>query len=234
MFWKIMKGVCVFSDYCENCDYKNILDNVLDLKYYIEAKKYYADLPYHNFWHALQVILNAYKIIDDCKDENIQLNEKNIYLACLLHDAWYEKNPQDYWFKTKEDYSCYIAEKFLKLFWESNQDIQSIKNMIMATSMYWKFETIEQKIVRASDLLLMKQDYNIFVDTNQKLIEEYRLLNDKNITLDQRKNMTKSILEFYISQNIEITQKYASKSWYMNFKEKVQKNLDKYVNSVWL
>lgn len=233
----IMKIGEIFEKYNIKRNDIRILNKILDEKFYFIAQEYYftlensaTDLPYHNFWHALKVILNAYNIIQNCKNEWEKIDEISVYLALLFHDAWYSKDQTKFGFKLKEEYSVSIAEKCLN--WLVDKDkIKKIKTLIMSTYTYWTFNNIEEKIVRSSDLAWFAWDYDFFIDENKKLFEEYNILNPKKITVDDWKTMTKELADFYYNQDIHLTSLYKYNKWNSSFHIKIKQNVDRFLNS---
>lgn len=122
-------------------------------------------LTYHNAAHTRYVID---KVILIGKAEGVSEKELNLLkLAALFHDTGYLIDP-----KNHEEESCLIAATELADFGLSEQDFETIKNMIMATRLPQKPNTLLEKILADADLEYIGTDR--FYETSEKLLQEIR------------------------------------------------------------
>lgn len=194
---------------------------------------YDSSLLYHNFDHALETIANSEIIIKNCEKEKIAVDKKVVYYALLFHDAGYQENHLEKGFETKERYSAHLAHIALKQIGESKNMIESVFKTILATQKNTTLKTIEEKIVRASDLMGLADDYDTFKSNNKKFRRETEILTGKKLSSDEWKNQTKEIMEFYLNQDIKITQAYWNKNGQSDFHAKAQKNLTRFLTETY-
>lgn len=194
---------------------------------------YDSSLPYHNFDHALETIANSEIIIENCEKEKIPVDNKVVYYALLFHDAGYHENHLEKGFNTKEEYSAHLAQVALEEVGESEEIIRAVSKAILATQKNATFSAIEEKIVRASDLTSLADDYDTFKSNNEKFRKESEMLTGKKIPLDEWKNQTKKIMEFYLGQDIKITQAYWNKNGQSDFHTKARENLNRFLTETY-
>lgn len=194
------------------------------------SKLYNEKLKYHNFEHAQNTIEVSQEIIERCKKENLEVDEDVIYYALLFHDAGYFEDPQQYNFKNKEEYSAYLAREEMEKIGISNELIEKVVNTIMATHSEALFTTVEQKIVRASDLSGLSDDYETFLENNNRLKDEFEMLEGKEISINKWKLKTKEVVEFYLSQDIRLTKGYEDEEGNSLFHKKAKENLERFLN----
>jgi len=189
------------------------------------AKKYYDPrLPYHNWDHVLQTYAASRKIIKNCQSENIEVDEVVVDLSIAFHDADYIKDHLILGFSTKEALSVSIAEKELpKYNFESY--ITKVKQGIMATDPTTPLITIEQKIIRASDLAGLAGNYKNFKKNNLLLKQEAEMRTGNKFTGDEWKMLTNNIIVNFLSQNIQLTKHYFDKNGNSTFQVNARRNL---------
>ena len=102
-------------------------------------------LTYHSTEHTLHVLEKAIYIAnkEKVKDKDLEL----IKVAALYHDIGFTETHIDHEKKT-----CEIAEKQLKSYGYSNQDIKAICGMIMATKIPQNPQNLLEKIIADADL----------------------------------------------------------------------------------
>ncbi len=131
------------------------------------SEKLSADLHFHNLDHTKDVVNAAMRIAagESIRDEYELMRLKT---AALFHDAGYTVSYADH-----ENEGCFIARKHLPDFNYSEEDIEEICNMIMATKMPQKPENILEKILCDADLdYLGREDFDTI---STKLFEEWLL-----------------------------------------------------------
>jgi len=196
------------------------------------AKKYYDPrLPYHNWDHVMQTVAASREIIQNCLAEGIKVRPYFVYHCDAFHDADYIKDHLSLGFSSKEALSVSIAEYEFRKFNFVESYIAEVKQGIMSTNQTAPFDTIEQKVIRASDLASMAGDYETFKRNNLLLKLETEMLTGNTFTLDEWKERTKNTINFYLSQNIHLTKKYSDKDGNSVFHTNTRKNLDKFLTS---
>ena len=172
------------------------------------ARKYYTNLPYHNFYHVLQTLNNADNIIQRVKKDGIKVDELVVKHAVLFHDAGYDKDPKKLGFDDKEEYSASIATKELSKLRYPKNHVDKVASCILATKRHGNFKTVEQKIVRAADLAGLMSDYRTFRENTLALKREYEFFTGKRVTEAIWKEQLKELrntMNFYLSQDINLT-----------------------------
>ena len=172
------------------------------------ARKYYTNLPYHNFYHVLQTLNNADNIIQRVKKDGIKVDELVVKHAVLFHDSGYDKDPKKLGFDDKEEYSASIATKELSKLRYPKNHVDKVASCILATKRHGNFKTVEQKIVRAADLAGLMSDYRTFRENTLALKREYEFFTGKRVTEAIWKEQLKELrntMNFYLSQDINLT-----------------------------
>lgn len=126
-------------------------------------------LHYHGFPHTIDVINNV-KLI--AKNENI--TEEDIHLlkmAALFHDLGFLEA-----YAGHEVVGCRMAREILPAYSISEEDIEEICGMIMATKIPQNPKTLLEKILCDADLLYLGTDN--FIETGNTLFQELKE-NDK-------------------------------------------------------
>ncbi|XOU94673.1 MAG: HD domain-containing protein [Candidatus Kerfeldbacteria bacterium] len=195
----------------------------------IAEKLYSPEMPYHNFEHAKDTIEAAKKIIERCKEEGLELDEEVVYYAMLFHDAGYHENHEKLGFRSKEEYSAHLADQEMTKVKIPDEKIKEVVKTILATHSQAPFVTVEQKIARAADLSGMAAEYELFVENNIKLKKEQELIDGKEISLEAWKQKTKEVIEFYLSQDIHLTDGYQDEEGNSIFHNKVKENLARFL-----
>jgi predicted metal-dependent HD superfamily phosphohydrolase len=183
------------------------------------AEKYYGDIPYHNFKHALKVFENCKFYIERCKKYKIEVNSDVVLIAALFHDAGFHEKTD---YKTKERYSISIVEKELKKLGYSDSFIKEVGNCILATEPYGNFEKTEQKILRAADLKGLMSSYDNFEKQTKLIRQEYSILHPgKDFPLKKWAELLKP----YASRTIKLTPEFHKDDWHRKFEENLKRYL---------
>ena len=150
------------------------IDNLDLLMHYHKTERYIAEflqshLPenlfYHNYNHTLDV-LNA--VIEIAKGENVNGHELNLLkTAALFHDCGFTVT-----YHGHEEEGCKIAREKLPLFDYSNEQIELVCSLIMATKTPQNPQTHLEKILCDADLFYLGTDS--FKETGQKLFREWK------------------------------------------------------------
>lgn len=151
--------------------YNKIYAHVMD----ILSNNLPSYLTYHSIDHTLHVLDKAVYI---AKKEKV--TNKDLWLlkiAALYHDIGFIETHIDH-----EQIGCRIAKTELKAFDFSNEDIETICKMIMATKIPQQPETNLEKILADADLEYLGS--NKFVEIGEQLYKELKHYND-NLTREQ-------------------------------------------------
>jgi len=145
---------------------------------YISTKSKSNTLPYHNIDHLLMVFNNAYSASKYYRlDEVLRPTAtKELCVAALFHDTNYGSK------RDSENISnaCKLFEDFFeeynkkKIFENSKEFIDNVIDIIMATEFPYKDMemTIQKKIIRDCDMMVLNQD-NCIYNTVFALGEEF-------------------------------------------------------------
>ena len=126
-------------------------------------------LHYHGLHHTVEVIENSVEI---AKHEGVSGNDLNLLkLAALFHDIGFLDL-----YGGHEEISCQMAKEILPNYNISNNEIDVICGMIMATKIPQKPKTLLEKILADADLLYLGTDE--FLKIGNTLFKEL-LENDK-------------------------------------------------------
>lgn len=188
---------------------------------------YDSRLPYHNFEHISEVLSVSEKLLEKCQEENISVDSDVVFYALLFHDAGYQEDSQEKGFSTKEAYSAHLAEQILQKHQFSDSFIAQVKQAINSTHQDAVCVSNEDKLVKNSDLFGLSADYEEFKQASVRLLEEYNLLNNKNVEWKEWTKMAAVRLEKYLDNSIFLTSDYFDpdgKSWFI---ENTQNNIQK-------
>ena len=169
----------------------------------------------------------AKKILKDCQNEKIAVNQRIVNLAILFHDAGYQENHSGLGFSTKESYSAFLAGEFLGEKRFEAKVIMRIQSAILATEKNGSFVNTESKVVRAADLYGLSSRYDIFLKNACKIKSEYELLTGKISNWEKWKHATVKLLEEFLSREIEITSFFSSGGGHSEFYKRANLNLRK-------
>ena len=138
------------------------------------AKNHYVDLPYHNWEnHILPVFDFAMHLCKRCEDYGYVIRVYTVKISAREHDTCYHENHEEKGFKTKEEYSAWVARNdiFSVGFPEHIAEYlaKDVEGCIIGTDPQKKLKTIEQMIVAAADLFNLSGDYEKFIENCNKL-----------------------------------------------------------------
>ena len=80
----------------------------------LAASLYDGKLPYHNFGHVERVLSAGEKIMANCREHGITVDEQTIYYAILFHDAAFHENHIELGHPSKEAYKDVLARQHLQ------------------------------------------------------------------------------------------------------------------------
>jgi predicted metal-dependent HD superfamily phosphohydrolase len=191
------------------------------------ASRQYGKLPYHNWQHALGAMRRGMEIAKQCIKEGIPVNLNVVKWALLFHDAGYHENHIQKGFKTKEDYSIFIAQREMKRMGFSPRLIHEVSRAIASTHRDAPFNTVEAKVVRAADLAGLAAPYEVFIRNTRNLKREYEMMHRKKVPWEEWKKQARIIIEFYLKQDIHLTTKYENSRGESIFHQRTRENVRK-------
>ena len=194
------------------------------------AKELYGNIPYHNFDHASEAVELGYEIIAKCQASGIEVDSDLVRYSLLFHDAGYHKDHEKEGFNSKEEYSAHLAGEALKSLDVSGETIENVKKCIISTHKDEEFNAVEEKIVRAADLVGLAGEYDQFRKNAIKLKEESEIISGNKISWEDWKRGVEDIIGFYLKQDIRLTECYKDKDGGSIFHNKTKKNLEKFMN----
>jgi len=167
----------------------NLLTNDLDSKYL-----------YHNLTHTRRVVKSSKEIINY---RNLSAEDsETLILAAWLHDTGYIKGSEGH-----EEKSCTIAKDFLEKQGYSEDGINEVLDLIMATKRYHVPKTVKEQIIRDADASHFGQ--KSYMETCELLRTELSLLGIAEYTPKEWLNANIQMLEKEHSFNTN----YAKEHW---------------------
>lgn len=116
------------------------------------SERFYVDLPYHNFEHARDTLSESYRLAEYCETNGLCPDRRVLMASSLFHDAGFNTPLEEHGFRSKEEYSAFIAGQVLPDFGFSQQDTQHVQACIRSTERNVACQTLEAKILRRADL----------------------------------------------------------------------------------
>ncbi|WP_460217758.1 Pycsar system effector family protein [Psychroserpens sp. MEBiC05023] len=155
---------------------------------------------YHNLPHTQRVVEKTKELIEAAQLDETQTN--HLVIAAWFHDTGYIKDP-----KNHEEESAQIASAFLKNQNVSQNDINSISQLILATKMGYEPNNELEKIIRDADSShLASKNYK---DICELLRKEWELTCDRSLSESEWLNEN---IQFLTHQHRFYTD-YASANW---------------------
>ena len=166
------------------------------------ARELYDDsLPYHNFAHAVEVLNESMRLADLCTENGIYVNRRVLAAAALLHDANYYQDSANR-FKTKEEYSQYIARNILPFFDYDIEEIELVEDCIKGTELGMSCTSIEAKIIRRADIgNVSRNREELLAKTLAFSLEEIQMKGLENIDWDSIVNKAKYVFGIYLEED---------------------------------
>ncbi len=191
----------------------------------IAAALYDPKLPYHNFGHAITVTRYSAGLIEQCRLENVPLDEKVVYYALLFHDAGYQDDHIALGFNTKEAYSADLSERALREYGVDENIISRVSTAILATHIDGVCESNEDKAVRASDLSGLAADYDVFKLNAIKLREEQAMMLGQSPDWSTYVASVRDTVRLFLREELGLTSDYFDENGNSVFHAKVEENI---------
>ncbi|MEO2063021.1 MAG: Pycsar system effector family protein [Christiangramia sp.] len=163
---------------------------------------------YHNYQHTQRVVKSTKELID--KSEINVKDEEALMVAAWMHDTGYTKT-----YAGHEEESAKIAESFLKENNATQELIDRVKELILATNFSYQPKDQGEEIIRDADSSHFGKDY--FGETSELLRQELELHRIKTYTATEWLNENIKVL----TEKHQFYTDYAIKEW----EPKKQENL---------
>ncbi len=204
----------------------------MDHHYLSLVEPYYSTNTnhFHTYTHAKLVTLNARKIAEKLWKIDII---KWIVLGASFHDAWYH-HPEAKKFPSKEDYSIHLLQWVAKQLNISKENLDiAIEGIEWTKINQTHFNHIARKILRATDINDLWDEYDKVLHNTIKIYHEYQ---DLNMTELSTKNLYPLPREIYRNKEVEVldnildnTKKYIPEHYFLhdNFYQKMEENINR-------
>jgi predicted metal-dependent HD superfamily phosphohydrolase len=127
------------------------------------ARRHYDDrLAYHNWQHAQDVMEDAYDLGNRVASRGIEVDMGVLAVAAAWHDAGYIEDHTIVGFETKEHYSAYLAETFLRSKKEDELFIQAVVRAILGTIHHGDRRDMNALVLHRADIANIGGPYRNF------------------------------------------------------------------------
>ncbi len=137
----------------------------------VPAMQYYADVPYHNWGHAIEVAEDSVALLDDVDDRPSRVNRGLLRLAAAWHDAGHE-DPLAENFETKEHYAVHLMHQHLDARLSELQ-LAELEEAILGTRFNVARHSLMAVALHYGDIGNMMHEYPDFFDHTARLWDEY-------------------------------------------------------------
>jgi len=167
------------------------------------ARQYYTDeLPYHNFAHIEMTLRNARTLIRRTQAARLPIDIELVTISLLFHDASYQVDSKFLGYPTKEHYSAHLADVVLRDQGYSRSFRNKVTGCILATRIFSRAVTLEQKIVRLADASAgMDGSFANFMRSNKALRWEWDHLYEP-ISTEQWRTQTNIVVSRYVRSKL--------------------------------
>ena len=160
---------------------------------------------YHFAPHILQNEEAIFSLINHLKKQGIEVNERVVIDANLMHDDLFHLNPHVLGFETREDLAASVAYHRLIALGSGEEHARAVERTIFTTLALSKPESVEEVVMRAADLAGLTLPYDQFRVNTGKLHEEFMLVNGKSLTFEQFAEGTLNYLALYLWQDLTLS-----------------------------
>ena len=144
-----------------------------------------SSFVYHNIAHTQRVVNKVYELIEDETLEITDTEKEQLIVAAWFHDTGFTKTIENH-----ENESVKIVEGFLKSEKASNENIETISKIILATKMGYQPKTLLEGLIRDADC----------AHVSSKKYQDYSALLRKEWELTLNKKVSKAE---WLSENIK-------------------------------
>ena len=172
------------------------------------AALYSPVLPYHNFGHAVHVASQGALIVGNCARENIPVDGRVVYLACLFHDAGFHMDHLGLGHESKESYSAVLAADLLAAHDLDREVIERVVAAILSTHCDGRCASNEARAVKAADLSGVAAVYGEFRIVSMRLWAEAEMLGGRRLPWDAWREQACERLELFLHDDLHLTSDY--------------------------
>lgn len=146
---------------------------------YDVAEMQYVGLHYHNFeYHIMEALDVAMELSEKCRANGVEVNQRALTVAVMLHDAGYHENHEANHYDTKEEYSAKLAMDVADMLDFDEEEVELVGSIVMATQRGIKPVRPEEKIMVRADLNNVGSwNIDVFKQKTALLWDENRYLN---------------------------------------------------------
>jgi hypothetical protein len=180
------------------------------------AKKHYFALPYHNWdGHVMDVLQNGLVLIDRCEKYAVPVRRQAVGLGIIYHDSDYAIDHDAKGFKSKESLSAFVMqedmkqEPFASLI--NKKDVKIATVAILGTAYDVFPQTIEAKVLRASDLMGLMGPYDLFLEHSLNIKKEIEYLQKRKLAKEEYALHVAILLTGFLAQDIRLTPEHDKK-----------------------
>ena len=206
---------------------KDVFRKIRNEKAEILAQNLYSkNLAFHNFFHVIETLKFANKILTSPIINLSTINLDTIYYALLFHDAGYVEDQELLGYVDKESYSAALAQKYLLGRGMPLADISKITLAIKATHIAGECRNLEEEIVRGADISGMAAPYDDFLKMSQAIKAEQEYLVGTKISWANWVRGSEVNLKPYLNEKITCGELFAKSNEPSLFNQRLASNIE--------
>ncbi|MGB0635856.1 MAG: hypothetical protein ACPGN6_00425 [Gammaproteobacteria bacterium] len=206
---------------------RDVFRKIHDEKAEISASNLYSKkLAFHNFFHVIETLKFANKIINSLLIELSTINLETIYYALLFHDAGYIEDQASMGYADKESYSAALAEEYLLGRGMPPVDVSKVTMAIKATHISAECKNLEEEIVRGADISGMAAPYNDFLEMSKAVKTEQEYLIGEKISWANWVRGSEIHLKTYLCEKISCGKLFTKSNKPSLFNQRLISNID--------
>jgi predicted metal-dependent HD superfamily phosphohydrolase len=193
----------------------------------MQVAGFYEDsLHYHNFEHVLRAIDAGERMLEQCREEGVAVNEAVVYYAILLHDAGFHEDHEAMGFLSKEAYSAHLADQLLDELGVSDDVTAMVHTAILSTHVEASCVSNEDKLVRLADLCGLTAEYDQFKMDTVNLKLESEMLGGCQIGWEEWKTMAAARINQYLMEDLAVLSDYYDEEGNSVFHARARENIN--------
>ena len=206
---------------------RDVFRKIHDEKAEISASNLYSKkLAFHNFFHVIETLKFANKIINSLLIELSTINLETIYYALLFHDAGYIEDQASMGYADKESYSAALAEEYLLGRGMPPAAISNVTLAIKATHINAICRNLEEEVVRGADISGMAAPYDDFLKMSKAIKAEQEYLIGAKIPWANWVRGSEVQLKPYLNEKISCGKLFAKSNEPSLFKQRLASNIE--------
>jgi len=190
------------------------------------ARLYDDSLHYHNFEHVLRVIDAGERMLEQCREEGVAVDEQVVYYAILLHDAGFHEDHDAKGFPSKEAYSAHLADQLLAELGVGDDVTAMVRTAILSTHVDGRCLSNEDKLVRLADLCGLTAEYEQFKTDTVNLKLESEMLGGCQISWEEWKTMAAARINQYLMEDLAVLSDYYDEAGNSVFHARARENIN--------